>query len=35
MLNAELEDHIEINDNASKNGSYKKTVRSDAVMQVK
>ena len=30
MLKAELEEHIENNGNTSKNGSYKKTVRSDA-----
>jgi transposase-like protein len=30
MLKAELEDHLEQNDTASKNGSYPKTVRSDA-----
>ena len=30
MLQAELEEHIETNGNTSKNGSYKKTVRSDA-----
>ena len=29
MLQAELEDHIETNDKTCKNGSYKKTVRSD------
>ena len=29
MLQAELEDHIENNGNTSKNGSYKKTVKSD------
>ena len=30
MLKAELEEHLEQNDTASKNGSYPKTVRSDA-----
>ena len=29
ILKAELEEHIEANSNTSKNGSYKKTVRSD------
>ena len=29
ILKAELEDHIENNDSTSKNGSYKKTIRSD------
>ena len=30
MLKAELEEHIKINGNTSKNGSYKKTIKSDA-----